>query len=85
YIAWKKSNGTVKAYELHAQVLQQATQLEILSLYAVQKLAGSLSKVAPERFDMCPRSCIAYTGDFKDLQACPHILKGQTTCGEKHY
>ncbi|EGO02757.1 hypothetical protein SERLA73DRAFT_70238 [Serpula lacrymans var. lacrymans S7.3] len=60
YIAWKKSNGTVKAYELHAQVLQQATQLDILSLYAVRKLAGSLAKVEPVKIDMCPRSCIAY-------------------------
>ncbi|EGN97575.1 hypothetical protein SERLA73DRAFT_23872, partial [Serpula lacrymans var. lacrymans S7.3] len=85
YIAWKKSNGTVKAYELHAQVLQQATQLDILSLYAVCKLAGSLAKVEPVKIDMCPRSCIAYTGDFKDLKPCPHTIKGRIACGEKRY
>ncbi|EGN95921.1 hypothetical protein SERLA73DRAFT_59851, partial [Serpula lacrymans var. lacrymans S7.3] len=85
YIAWKKSNGTVKAYELHAQVSQQATQLDILSLYAVCKLVSSLAKIEPVKIDMCPKSCIAYTGDFKDLEAYSHTIKGQITYGERHY
>ena len=33
YIAWKKSNGTVLAYKLHAQVLQSANDVEILTLH----------------------------------------------------
>ena len=35
YITWVDSHGTVKAYGLHAQVLQEAANIEILSLYRV--------------------------------------------------
>jgi hypothetical protein len=35
FMAWVDSHGTVKAYSLHAQVLQEATGVEILSLYMV--------------------------------------------------
>jgi hypothetical protein len=30
YVAWKKSNGTVLAYNFHAQVLQSEAETEIL-------------------------------------------------------
>ena len=42
FMAWVDARGTVKAYSLHAQVLQEATNIEILSLYMVRKLAMSL-------------------------------------------
>lgn len=35
YIAWRSSNGTVRAYNEHRKVLQAATGIEILSLYLV--------------------------------------------------
>ena len=35
FMAWVDSHGTVKAYSLHAQILQKATNIEILSLYMV--------------------------------------------------
>ena len=35
YITWVDSCETVKAYSLHAQVLQEAANIEILSLYRV--------------------------------------------------
>ncbi|KAH9010104.1 hypothetical protein EDB84DRAFT_1570786 [Lactarius hengduanensis] len=35
YFAWTESQGTVKAYSSHAKVLAEATDVEILSLYAV--------------------------------------------------
>ncbi len=35
YIAWVDSHGTVKAYKLHAQILTEATKIEVLSLYMV--------------------------------------------------
>ena len=35
YIAWVDPCGTVKGYHLHAQFLQEAAQVEILSLYLV--------------------------------------------------
>ena len=38
YVAWKKSNGTVKGYQYHATVLKSNLDTEILSLHQVKKL-----------------------------------------------
>ena len=43
YIAWKKSNGTVKGYQYHATVLQSNLDTEILSLHQVKKLSQRLT------------------------------------------
>ncbi|KAH8978361.1 hypothetical protein EDB86DRAFT_3090785 [Lactarius hatsudake] len=86
YIAWVDSRGTVKAYRLHAQVLQEATGTEILSLYMVQKLAVELTGLSSQLVDMCPKSCMAFTGEFKDLRSCIHIRdKRLGPCGEPRY
>src|ERR1700683_2464604 len=84
YIAWKKSNGTVLAYKLHAQVLQCTAGLEILSLYSVQQLAATLTDLWPSKTDMCSRSCIAYTGEFQEMDSCPYVHSGKI-CGELRY
>jgi hypothetical protein len=34
--------------------------------------------------DMCPRSCMAFTGEFKGYQTCVHICDGHV-CGEPHF
>lgn len=73
YVAWYKSNGTVQAYKMHARVLQDASGETILSLYMARKLAVQISKLSPTKVDICPRSCIAYTGEFENLDACPFI------------
>jgi hypothetical protein len=53
YLAWTESHGTtVKAYNAHAQVLAEATQEEILSLYKVRKLALKLTGLKPCFVDM---------------------------------
>ncbi|KAF8989394.1 hypothetical protein BDQ17DRAFT_1217223, partial [Cyathus striatus] len=85
YIAWKQSNGTVKAYALHAAVLLNATNIEILSLHQVRNLARELTLFKATQKDMCPRSCIAYTGLYKDLKACPYIHKKHGKCNEPRY
>jgi hypothetical protein len=84
YLAWKKSNGTVLAYRAHAHVLQSATGTEILSLHSARKLAMALTDLKPSQIDMCPRSCIAYTGEFEKLESCPYVLDGKV-CGELRY
>jgi hypothetical protein len=84
YIAWKKSNGTVQAYKLHAEVLQSTNVAEILSLGSARKLAATLTDFKPEQVDMCSKSCIAYTGEFADMESCPYIRAGKL-CGEPHY
>src|SRR6266702_4141476 len=84
YLAWTESQGTVKAYSAHAKVLAEATNVEILSLYAARKLAEKLTGLKPSLVDMCPRSCMAYTGDFQSLTLCTHSHDGKI-CNEPHY
>jgi hypothetical protein len=84
YLAWTESNGTVKAYNAHAQVLGGAIQEEILSLYKVRKLARELTGLNPCFVDMCPKSCMAFTGDSKSQKTCSYICNGKS-CGESHY
>ena len=86
YITWVDSRGTVKAYGLHAQVLQEATNIEILSLYRVRKLAMEVLGLTSQLVDMCPKSCTAFTGEFKDLQLCTHVREkcGQA-CGQPRF
>jgi hypothetical protein len=84
YLAWTESQGTVKAYSAHAKVLAKATNVEILSLHSVRKLAEKLTGLKPTLVDMCPRSCIAYTGDFQFLSQCTHI-HNRKVCNEPRY
>ena len=84
YVAWKKSNGTVLAYKLHAQNLQEATGVQVASLYQAQKLASELTQMRAHKVDICPNSCIAYTGDYEALDCCPYIREGKA-CGEQRY
>ena len=83
YIAWRKSNGTVLAYKLHAHVLQDAcNDTTILSLHAVHRLASHLTGLEPVQVDICPGSCIAYTGSFEELDSCPFVWSGsRSPCG----
>ncbi|KIM45728.1 hypothetical protein M413DRAFT_66210, partial [Hebeloma cylindrosporum] len=85
YIAWRNSNGTVVAYNEHKKVLEASTKTEILSLFRVRKLAASLTGFCPTKVDMCPKSCIAYTGSYKDLDACPHIPSSGILCGAPRF
>ncbi|KAG6915098.1 hypothetical protein DXG01_013440 [Tephrocybe rancida] len=39
---------------------------------AIKKLVAQMSGVTPIVKDMCPNSCIAYTGPYSDLTACPY-------------
>jgi hypothetical protein len=81
YIAWVTSNGTVLAYKKHAQVLQRATGVEILSLHSARKLAATLTNLKPTQVDVCPQSCIAYTGEFSEMESCPYVRDGKA-CGQ---
>jgi hypothetical protein len=85
YIAWAKSNGTVEAYKLHAQNLQDASGVKILALFSVRKLGVSLSNLEPLRVDICPQSCIAYTGEFERMPSCPYIHSIRGLCGQPRY
>lgn len=69
---------------MHAAVLEKATGTRILSLYLANKLSISLTELTPIRTDICPASCIAYTGCYENSDTCPYLL-GNTLCGKSHY
>ena len=77
YVAWKKSNGTVKAYSLHAADLKEASGYDILSLHNCQKLAIQITGLEARQVDICPNSCIAYTGEYKNMMAYPYVKDGR--------
>jgi len=77
YIAWARSNGTVLAYAMHAKVLQNVSGVEILSLHSVRKLVKRLTQLNVKQVEICPESCIAYTGEFSELRYCPYIRDGK--------
>jgi hypothetical protein len=47
-------------------------ELRILTAFTLQKRVMRLAGWKPDRHDMCINSCMAYTGAFKRLEACPH-------------
>jgi hypothetical protein len=53
-------------------------KIEILSLHSVKKLVANITGVIAVPDDMCFNSCLAFTGPFSHLQACP-------VCGEPRY
>src|ERR1700761_6919628 len=81
YLAWAESHGTVKAYNSHAKVLAEATEEEILSLYKVKQLAMNLTGLRPSFVEMCPRSCMAFTGKHQSQSACSY----SKNCMESRY
>jgi hypothetical protein len=87
FVAWSKSKGTVKAYVSCAAVSEKATRIKILSLHLVKRLAAKLTDLKPTKVDMCPSSCIAYAGEYKDHIKCPFIAGGKqkAPCGLPHY
>jgi hypothetical protein len=86
YIAWRRSNGTVRAYNEHRSVLEDASGTEIMSLYRVRGFAEQIANIQPHKVDMCPKSCIAYTGDHAGLTECPYVRSGsKVPCGEQRY
>ena len=85
YIAWSTSRGTVRAYKLHARVLQDASGIEILSLHNIRKLASGLTGLEPTYVDICSKSCIAYVGKYAEDTTCPYKRDGKNACGESQY
>ncbi|KDQ30016.1 hypothetical protein PLEOSDRAFT_1037397, partial [Pleurotus ostreatus PC15] len=75
WLAWKRTNGTVNAYSQFRALMEEALELELLSLHMVRKLAKEITGLYPTYIDVCPNNCIAFTGPFKDLEQCPSILK----------
>ncbi len=59
-------------------VLQRHPEDEVLSYYQIRKKVEELSGVIILEDDMCPGSCIAYTGTaYGNLEACPKCNEGR--------
>jgi hypothetical protein len=68
-----------KSYEIaRAAILRRWPSSNLLTYYKVKCLVAELSGVEPIVHDMCVKSCVAYTGPFLDLDACP-------LCSEPRY
>ncbi|KAI6025983.1 hypothetical protein F5J12DRAFT_715953, partial [Pisolithus orientalis] len=50
----------------------------VLSYYSIKKLIAEYTGVELIEHDMCPDTCIAFTGPYATLDACP-------ICGEDRY
>lgn len=72
YIGWWKTNSTIQAYNYYTAFLTNETGSSILSLHNVRKLSESLVNFQVVMVDMCPMSCMAYTGRYADLTQCTH-------------
>ena len=57
--------------DVRSDIVNRHPEDNILSLASVKKKIQELTGVVPIIHDMCPNSCIAYTGPFSDLDKCP--------------
>ncbi|TBU25586.1 hypothetical protein BD311DRAFT_607184, partial [Dichomitus squalens] len=67
------ANGhSEKAYrDNRASIMKYDKGLTLPTYEAMQKIVQDLSGVVPIITDMCPDSCVAYTGPFAGLDHCP--------------
>ncbi|PBK58880.1 hypothetical protein ARMSODRAFT_1009949, partial [Armillaria solidipes] len=70
------SEATYNAVKLALE--RRSGDIQILSYYKVKKLLQDISGVIPIVNDMCIKSCVGFTGPYKDLTDCPF-------CGEHRY
>ncbi|KAF5386899.1 hypothetical protein D9615_001883 [Tricholomella constricta] len=73
------SNSSNQTYtDVRADIMDHHPEDAILSHAAVKKAVAKLTGVSPIVKDMCPNSCIAYTGPYSPLESCPY-------CDEPRY
>ena len=59
-------------------LLEHSPDLQLHSYHVIRKKAQNITGISQIRTDMCPQSCLAYTGPFSSLTECP-------TCGTPRY
>ncbi|KAM5545209.1 hypothetical protein V8D89_001320 [Ganoderma adspersum] len=65
------TDGSEKIYnESHKAILERHPDNDILSHHSVKKKIAELTGIHPLTHDMCPKSCMAYTGPWEDLDTC---------------
>jgi hypothetical protein len=72
-------NASRESYELICQAVHRHNPaFQWLTWAKINRRLASWTGVHLMRFDMCPKGCVGYTGDFSDLENCPD-------CGESRY
>ena len=72
-------NPSEATYEVNRKAfLRRLPEANIPSYYKIRRLVADLTGVESVMHHMCINSCVAYTGPFSDLEACP-------TCSEPRY
>jgi hypothetical protein len=66
--------------DVRSDILNRHPEDNVLSLASVKKKIQDLTGVVPIVHDMCPNSCVAYTGPFSNLDTCPN-----SDCQESRY
>jgi len=71
-------DNNIQALQCNLVVTKELDPANLLSYKnACEKLAG-LTGVSPITTNMCPETCLAFTGPFSELNECPE-------CGSPHY
>lgn len=66
------SNASQQVYDdVRADIMESHPEDSIRSHAAIKNEVASLTGVVPIMSDMCPNSCMAYTGPWSDLEECP--------------
>src|SRR6266576_2688983 len=47
--------------------------------------AMDLSGLKPHKIDMCPESCMAYTGEYEMMMNCCYVKEKVAACNEPRY
>ncbi|KAG1765063.1 hypothetical protein EV702DRAFT_1204714 [Suillus placidus] len=72
------ANLTVNAYNLvRDATMEHHPEDDIYSHYCIKHAVMELSGVVPIVHDMCPNTCLAFTGPYADLDHCPQCGEGR--------
>ena len=77
FLATDNASDAVYNYVRDA-IHRHSPDIHVLSLYHVKELASEITGVVSVPDKMCIDSCVAFTGPYSDLEACP-------VCGESSY
>ncbi len=67
------SNASEDSYTKSCSAIKRRfPEADVLSYAQIKKCLASFTGVHSIVYDMCPKSCIAYTGPFSEYEMCPH-------------
>ncbi|KAF8068691.1 hypothetical protein FPV67DRAFT_1415071, partial [Lyophyllum atratum] len=72
------TNASDQVYtDVRADIMEDQPGRDILSHAAVKKAIAELTGIVPIVKDMCPNSCMAYTGPLANLEACKYCQESR--------